>query len=131
MALKQAIIVNSDLGMGKGKIAAQAAHAEVYYMEMIMQELVDKIQRRKYDEAKLERYDTWCKDDDAPMKKVVLKATEKEMREFTWKLRYKVWAYPVLDAGKTQIPAGSFTCFIIEPLPEEQCDALFGHLKLL
>ena len=31
MALKQVFIINSDLKMGKGKIAVQVAHGEVIY----------------------------------------------------------------------------------------------------
>ena len=36
MVYKQAYLINTDLKMKKGKIAAQVAHASMYYMEFIM-----------------------------------------------------------------------------------------------
>ena len=124
MAYKQIFIINSDLKMSAGKIAVQVAHGEVYYMDYAHAHLgtEDKVS---------ERFVEWFTDEDNLMKKVVLKATEKEMQEFTWKLKDKVWAYPVFDRGLTQVPKDSFTCLVIEPLPDEQCKELFGHLKLL
>ena len=42
MALKQAIVVRSDLGMGKGKIAAQACHASVDVLEKVKSEVFEE-----------------------------------------------------------------------------------------
>lgn len=122
MTLKQVFIINQDLKMGKGKIAVQIAHGEVYFMELA------------FDEGYLhpERYESWRNDDDELMKKVVLKATEDQLHEIVAELCFqKIWCSTVYDHGLTQIPEDSFTCIVVEPLLEEQCDKLFGNLKLL
>lgn len=126
---KQILIINSDLGMGKGKIVGQAAHAEVYYMEELMLYLEGKAPEN---EALYERFIMWREEDHGLMKKVVLKATEKEMKKILCDLAIKeIEKFAVYDRGLTQIRAGSFTCIIVEPLEEDKCDELFGDLKLL
>jgi len=122
MTIKQVFIINQDLKMGKGKIAVQVAHGEVLYME------------QAFDEGYLhpENYISWRKDDDELMKKVVLKATENQIDEIIEELCFqKIWCSVVYDRGLTQIPEDSLTCVVVEPLLEEQCDKLFGNLKLL
>lgn len=140
MAFKQVFIINSDLGMRKGKIAVQVAHAEVYYMQRVCDH------GHSSDDVVYDHFLKWwsgennlptgqlpyMEADQVPlMKKIVLKATELELTQMMWKLRGTVWAYPVVDRGLTQVPKDSFTCLVIEPLPEEECDKLFCHLKLL
>lgn len=39
--------------------------------------------------------------------------------------------YLVVDAGRTQIAAGSKTVLAIGPAPKSQIDAVTGHLRLL
>ena len=39
--------------------------------------------------------------------------------------------YLVIDAGRTQIAAGSATVLAIGPAGEEECNQVSGHLKLL
>lgn len=125
MTFKQVFLINQDLKMSAGKIAVQVAHGEVYYMEVVLAPESDK------EKEMTQRYNDWRFRDTCLMKKVILKATMNEMHEFTWKLKERIWAYPVFDRGLTQVPADSFTCLIIEPLLEEKCDELFGHLKLV
>lgn len=121
MVYKQVFIINSDLGMSKGKIAVQTAHAEVLYMEEIPE-----------DEKLYERFIIWRKEEHGLMKKAVLKATEEEMNKIVCDMAVKeIDIFSVYDRGLTQIDPNSFTCLVIEPLPEERCDELFGHLKLL
>lgn len=128
MEYKQVFIVNSDLGMGKGKIAVQVAHGEVYYMEGIMASISD----RTLSSDRNMTFNKWRSTSDGLMKKVVLKATEQEMNQIYSMLENKgIWKRRVIDRGLTQIEAGSFTCLVVEPLLEEQCNELFGHLKLL
>lgn len=122
MTLKQTFIINSDLDMGKGKIAGQVLHGEVFYMERILYK----------HEGNFEVYSRWRYEHDGLMKKVVLKAPEEEMNNIISKLNdINIWSYKVVDMGLTQIAKGSFTCLVIEPLLEEVADELFGHLKLL
>lgn len=124
--LKQTFLINTDLKMRKGKIAVQVAHGEVLYMNFVYDGF-----RNPKDEWKLHNnFTKWF--DSGLMKKAVLKVTEKELHDFTYNLKNKnIWSHPVFDSGLTQIPRDSFTCLVIEPLPEEQCQQLFGHLKLL
>lgn len=129
MAFKQVFIINSDLGMGKGKIAVQVAHATVYYME----EILLYVEGESPENDKLfERFVAWREEDHGLMKKVVLKATQEEMNKILLELTIReIEKFAVYDAGLTQVEPGSFTCIVVEPLEEEKCDELFGHLKLL
>ena len=122
MTLKQTFIVNSDLDMGKGKIAGQVLHGGVFYMERILY----------YHEGDLVAYNQWRYEHGGLMKKVVLKAPEEEMNNIILKLNdLNIWSHKVFDMGLTQISKDSFTCLVVEPLPEEMADELFRHLKLL
>jgi PTH2 family peptidyl-tRNA hydrolase len=116
MGLKQVIIVRADLGMGKGKIAAQVGHACVLGAENV----------RK---SKPEWFSKWW----AGQAKIVLKVNSETELE---KIKHDViemglpWA-EVTDAGHTQIAPGTFTCLSIGPAPEEQIDKITSELKLL
>ena len=77
----QTFLVNTDLKMRKGKIAAQVAHGEVFYME-------EKFNGHQYG-GMHDRYIKWMKD--GMMKKVVLKATEGEINEFVFKHGCSCW----------------------------------------
>lgn len=115
--LKQAIVVRTDLEMGKGKIAAQSAHASLSaFLEA---------QSRDRNST-----DKWI---DEGMKKVVLKVTgEKEL--FTYFQQAKDEGLPtalIRDAGLTQIEGGSVTCFGIGPANSAAVDRIVGKLKLL
>lgn len=129
MTYKQVYIVNSDLGMGKGKIAGQVAHANTYYMEEILLYVEGQAPEN---ERLFERFVVWREEEHGLMKKIILKATETEMQKILCDLAVKeIEKFAVYDRGLTQIESGSFTCIVVEPLEEEKCDELFGHLKLL
>ena len=129
MTLKQVFIVNSDLKMGKGKIAIQVAHGEVFYM------------RKKFtghDYGRIyENYIDWMKD--GLMKKVVLKATQEEMLiligiiELVNECRTKnnIWYDIIFDKTISEIPVKCMTGIVIEPFDEELVQHHFKHLKLL
>lgn len=122
MTLKQTFIINSDLDMGKGKVAVQVAHGEVFYMERILYN----------QEGDYKVYSQWRYEYDDLMKKVVLKAPEDEINKIVSKLdNLNIWNYKVYDRGLTQIARDSFTCLVVEPLSEEITNELFGYLKLL
>ena len=98
MALKQVLVVRTDLKMGKGKIAAQCAHASI--------------------EAMLKSHngdvEAWR---ETGMKKVVLKVeTKKELLELFERLRKKFPVALIKDAGLTQIESGEATCIGIGPV---------------
>ena len=129
MTLKQVFIVNSDLGMGKGKIAGQVSHATIYYMEEILLYVEGQAPEN---ERLFERFVAWREEEHGLMKKIVLKTTEDEMNKIICDLAVKeIEKFAVYDAGLTQVEPGSFTCIVVEPLEEEKCGRLFGHLKLL
>jgi len=113
--------------MSKGKIAVQVAHGEIYYIEEVLESIFENETLTKYD-----NYIKWRYDEKGLMKKVVLKATEKEMDLILSELAIKeIAVFSVYDRGLIQVSSNSFTCICIEPLIEEQCTMLFGHLKLL
>jgi PTH2 family peptidyl-tRNA hydrolase len=116
MAFKQAIVVRSDLQMGKGKLAAQSAHASLEAME--------KTKRQEPD---------WVEEWRAEgQKKVVLKVgSKKELLELFEAAKKELPAALIKDAGLTQIEAGEPTCIGIGPAPEAEIDRFTSKLKLL
>ncbi len=115
--MKQAIVVRSDIKMGKGKLAAQVAHASLSAAE----------------EAWSRRaawYEEWRQGGQA---KVVLKAqSESELQELLKRAKAsKLPAVLVEDRGLTQLEPGTVTCLGIGPGPEDEIDRITGQLKLL
>ncbi|MFH1125549.1 MAG: peptidyl-tRNA hydrolase Pth2 [Candidatus Altiarchaeota archaeon] len=110
--LKQVIVVRGDLKLGKGKMAAQVAHASVT--------AADKSPWKK----------DWITQG---QKKTVLKCSgEKELLILMEQARAQGLPTALIeDAGLTQIPSGTKTCIGIGPAPEEQVDKITGKLKLL
>ncbi len=113
MSLKQAIVVRTDLHMGRGKIAAQAAHASM----AVLNELPPAV------------FEAWYAQG---MKKVVLRAGgKKELLELYKKAKGEFPAALVRDAGLTQVRQGEPTCIAIGPAEEEELDRITGKLRLL
>jgi PTH2 family peptidyl-tRNA hydrolase len=114
MSYKQVILVRKDLGMSKGKIAAQVAHAAVDASSRTDKKLVS----------------AWRSEG---MKKVVLKVSdEKELLDY-WHMAKaaKLATALIKDAGHTQVAAGSITCLGIGPDKDEKIDKITGNLKVL
>jgi PTH2 family peptidyl-tRNA hydrolase len=111
---KQAIVVRKDLRWGKGKLAAQVAHASLGAAMLSPESVLH----------------SW-KDDGA--KKVVLKADgEKEVRELERLAKKEgLPCFIVRDAGKTQLKSGTVTALGIGPAKEHDVDVVTGKLKLL
>jgi len=114
---KQTIVVRADLGMGKGKIAAQSSHASLA--------AYNKVRSSRLVIAK-----GW---EDEGQKKVVLKVdSEKELFEYFQKAKDAgIPCELIRDAGHTQLEPGTVTCFAAGPWKEEELDKVFGDLKLL
>lgn len=114
---KQVIVARTDLGMGKGKLAAQVAHASLAAAEEC---------RR----GEPKWYESWLQQGQA---KVVVKAgSESELRELL--KAAKTMGLPsslIQDAGLTQLEPGTATCLGIGPAPSSAVDRVTGQLKLL
>lgn len=117
MTFKQAIVARNDLGMGKGKLAAQCSHASVQAA----------MEAREKNPGALQ---AWL---DEGMEKIVLKtAGEESLNElYSRARRAKLPCSLVHDAGRTQVPSGSATAIAIGPAEEKAVDAITGKLKLL
>lgn len=110
--LKQIIIVRKDLKLGKGKLAAQVAHASL----------------SAYEKSKFK--EKWKKEG---QKKIVLLCKDlNELLSLYKKAKEKnLPCVLVIDAGLTQIKKGTKTCLGIGPTPEKEIDKITGSLKLL
>ncbi len=95
-------IINSDLNMGKGKIAAQVAHAAVELIELLPSEALVP----------------WKK---SGAKKVVLAGFFQDLLDAVyWAERQKLPFVVIRDAGHTQVRPGSVTVVAFAPvLPEK------------
>ena len=115
--LKLVIVVRIDLGLSKGKLAVQVAHASV---NCAMQAYTKK--RKVYDE--------WYR---GGQKKIVAKVgTMRELLELKSMAETKgLITSLVTDAGLTQVPPGTTTCLGIGPAETRRVDPLTGDLGLL
>jgi PTH2 family peptidyl-tRNA hydrolase len=114
---KMVIVVRKDIGMDKGKIAAQASHAAV------------SCAIKTYKDNRL-LYDLWYLEG---QKKVVVKVDSLEELEKIAKIAGDDGLICVMiqDAGRTQLEPGTVTCIGIGPDKSSKIDAVAGHLKLL
>jgi len=114
MELKQVFLVRKDLKLSPGKLAAQVAHAAVHCAMKSDSVLVRDWESRG-------------------AKKIVLEvANEAELHKFLEAARdMKIREYLVVDAGHTEIDAGTETCLGLGPELEEKLDKLTGELKIL
>lgn len=112
--MKQAIIVRTDLEMGKGKIGSQCAHASL----------------SAFLKSGKNNREVWLREG---MKKVVLKIDNKDALTDLYKTakKEKLPAALITDSGLTQIESGTLTCLGIGPANEEKIDKITGKLKLL
>jgi PTH2 family peptidyl-tRNA hydrolase len=114
---KQVIAVRTDLKMGKGKIAVQAAHAAVLAAE----------------EARMQKpewYRAWM---ESGMAKIAVKVSSlEELKKLEEEARRNDLPVAIVeDRGLTQVPPGTITCLAIGPAPASKVDPITGRLKLL
>jgi len=103
--------------MGKGKLAAQVAHASLSAAEQAM-------------DRRSEWFAEWKAGGQA---KIVLKVqTEDALQELYRKAKAaRLPAALIEDRGLTQLEPGTVTCMGIGPGPDEELDRITGKLKLL
>lgn len=111
--MKQAIVARTDIGMGKGKLAAQVAHASLSAYE--------NTDRRARSDWK-----------GGGQKKVVLKTSgEREIFELADKAEREGLPHAVIrDAGHTQLESGTVTALAVGPARDELVDRVTGDLSL-
>ena len=114
--MKQVIAVRTDLGMGRGKIAAQVGHACVLGAEQARRSRPAWLDEWWSGQAKVVVRVSGPKD----LQRIVEAAAELGLP----------WSR-VTDAGLTQIAPGTVTCVSVGPAPEEQVDRITGELRLL
>lgn len=103
--MKMYILVNSDLSMGKGKIAGQVGH--------VISHIIRKLENCKNKTS----YNKWIRKGEP---KIILKSTENEMEKLYEK--YSSISHKIYDMGKTQIKENSFTVLGFYPsdyIPDE------------
>ncbi|KAK7087957.1 peptidyl-tRNA hydrolase 2, mitochondrial-like [Littorina saxatilis] len=114
---KLVLVVNNELKMGKGKIAAQCAHAAVGAAERAYRQDPDNFKQwRLHGQAKV----VVRADSTAMLKELGQKA-----------LSVGLVSCLIADAGRTQIAPGSKTVLGVGPGPAALVDQITGHLKLL
>ncbi|OLS23048.1 MAG: Peptidyl-tRNA hydrolase [Candidatus Heimdallarchaeota archaeon LC_2] len=115
--VKQVIVIRSDLNMGKGKIAAQAAHASV----------VATLEAMKHNKN---WYDRWMREG---MKKIAVKVRSEEELEIVFQKgsREKMPRSLINDAGHTQLEPGTATAVALGPAPATIIDPITKDLKLM
>lgn len=115
MPVKLALVARTDLGMGRGKLAAQVAHAAVAAV---------------LDTYGSETFAEWIREGQP---KVVLKVSgEDELLRIS--AAAEAAGLPVeliRDAGRTQLEAGTLTCGAIGPAAVDRIDEVAGSLSLL
>ncbi|ORY07583.1 PTH2-domain-containing protein [Basidiobolus meristosporus CBS 931.73] len=113
---KMVLVIRTDLGMGKGKVAAQCSHATLAVYKEALKKSPEILRNWEY----------------SGQAKITLKCdNEGEMLELQKKARSMgLCARSIQDAGRTQIAAGSRTVLAIGPGPVEIINEVTGHLKL-
>ena len=112
--MKQVIVVNEELKLPRGKLAAQVAHASVASLVS----------------SSGEQQQAWF---DIGMPKVVLAGdNEQEITDLYQKaVDANLPAHLIRDAGKTVVASGTITCVGIGPASKDDIDKITGHLKLV
>lgn len=116
---KMVIVMRTDLGMGTGKMIAQAGHA-------VTQLILDNAYTYEHGSV----FEAWIQDG---MKKVTLAVdSEQALLDIQQKAKEKfVKCYLITDAGLTQNEPGTKTCLALGPAKDKQMEKVTGSLKLL
>ncbi|KAI8188755.1 Peptidyl-tRNA hydrolase 2 [Colletotrichum sp. SAR 10_65] len=122
---KLVLVVRTDLGMTKGKMAAQASHATLACYKSL-----SKAATRDPSSAAAKILSRWERLGQAKI--AVQIKDQNEMLELMGKARsLGITAEVIADAGRTQIEAGSLTVLGVGPAPKSLVDQITSHLKLL
>lgn len=139
---KMAIVVRTDLGMGKGKIAGQAGHAVADLIFIGHRKAFNYVDEHDayedmfqsyFNRAMSTMYGWYANGREGNQKKIILRcSSEQEILNLAEKCVDAGLDYTVIhDAGHTQIAPNTITCIGIGPDTSERIDAVCGDLKLL
>lgn len=120
--MKMVILVRNDIKMGKGKIAAQVAHAAV--------SIVLNVLSIKNEKKWSEWLDVWISEGQ-PKIVVKVNSLEELLQRVEKAKELNLPTTIIEDAGKTQLEPGTITCGAIGPAPDDIIDSITGDLKLL
>lgn len=118
---KMVLIVRTDLKMGKGKAAAQCAHAAIGCYKLML-----------HDDQSSQNLTLLKRWEQSGQAKITLQVPNKEDMDllFARAISLNINSYIVHDAGRTQIAAGSATVLGLGPAPKLVLDQVTGDLKL-
>ncbi|KAF8953793.1 hypothetical protein CPC16_007778 [Podila verticillata] len=116
MASRTITMDRSDLGMGKGKAAAQCCHATLANYKELAKKAPKTLKQWEY----------------CGQAKVTLKIENEEdmLLLQAQAMSLGLAAHSIRDAGRTQIAAGSRTVLAVGPGPVSVINSVTGHLKL-
>lgn len=115
------IIVNSDLPMSKGKIAAQVGH--------VVEEICYSFGQRSMTSGLYKDEEYYAKWREHSRTKIVLQAPQSYLEELIALGLPEI--YCIRDEGRTEIEAGSLTCIGFIPMPEYEAQKYVKGLKLI
>jgi len=114
------LIINDDLKMSKGKIASQSAHAILNVHRFML--------------STNTRIEAWESNGE---KIVALKASSEVIRQLLAEYgdpiakKNKLNVFPIYDAGRTEVEAGSLTVLATTPITDDIKPEILKMLKLL
>ena len=113
---KLVVVVRTDLGISKGKMAAQVAHAAVNCA----------LKSKKSDSS---NFNKWFSEG---QKKVVVKGQNDSTLQDLQRHAREVGLVSslVTDAGLTEVPPGTVTCLGIGPASDSKIDSITGDYAL-
>jgi len=113
MKYKQAVVLDTDLKMSKGKMIAQACHASL----------------EAYKKSDKKTRKNWS---GRGQKKVVLSKDDESLEQLQQRAkRNKLPVHLVKDAGRTELEPGTKTAVGIGPAKESEIDKITGQLELI
>lgn len=122
---KLVLVVRTDLGMTKGKIAAQCGHATLACYKTL-----SKAAAKNLNSAEARILKRWERNGQAKI--AVQIKSQDDMMELMGRARsLGITAEVIADAGRTQIDPGSLTVLGVGPAPKSAVDQITGGLKLL
>ncbi|KAK3321438.1 peptidyl-tRNA hydrolase PTH2-domain-containing protein [Cercophora scortea] len=122
---KLVLVVRTDLGMTKGKIAAQCGHATLACYKTLL-----KAAQKDPQGAAARLLKRWENHGQAKIA-LQIKGEDDLLGLMGTAHSLGVTAEVIADAGRTQIAGGSLTVLGVGPAPRSEIDKITGHLKLL